>query len=325
MGRTNSVNHNLLLYNEKTFRDVVAQSYFMDRMTDGSGIIRVSDATEGSTEDFAMVQHINGDWQQGNETMHGKEYTMQDFTLTVTPEFYRIGVLIGPKVKYQSVWDVPAETRDKLVEAAGRFIDDLVFAALATPTPTKQFFAGAATSKATLTTSTLLTPGDLSLARAWAMTGGNESQPIFTPARINGKDYFVYLCHTDVGEYDLVENTTWTGAATNAMNRSDDHVLFKGANFITWNGTVVHSHPKVPIFTNGGSGADVPGQSGYFFGKGAISWRWVIHPTIKIREVDSDFQQLSIRFYGGAAKTKFNSLDYATAEIMTARTQIADA
>ena len=194
-------------------------------------------------------------------------------------------------------------------------IDDDIFTQFDT-SPTTGVYGGSATSVATLVGTGLITPAKMDEAAAKA----NKASPKLWPVRIGGDDYFVFLMHTDCG-YDLRQNAIWQGYQQNgAQVQGDQNPIFSG-RYGLLNGIIIHTHEKVPVATNGGSGGNIAWASNMFLGRQAGLFAWGRKPDAWEKEFDYGNK---VGFAIGAiwkfGKAIFQSVDNALISVRVART-----
>lgn len=313
---------------KKMFIDIQKMSYFSKfQGTGNNNIMQVSNDLEGQAGDrirFYLRSRLSGQGVGENTALEGNEedlttYT-HDLTLTELAHGVRVNNTLG---KQRAMFKMSEEAEDGLKVWITETIDQKAFDALTT-SPTKAFYASTATSTATLTTAMKLDTSVISKAKTWAMTGGARSQTPLTPVMVNGKAHYVLLIHPDQA-FDLFEDSTWQAAQQYGQIRGDSNPLFTGALGV-WNDVIVHVHENIPLATTYGSGANVPGAQAVLMGAQSLVWAWGKQPTITQKFFDYD-RQIG---YGTCMiyqvnKPKFNSKDFGSAAIYTARTQISDA
>jgi len=327
-GLTTNSAETVKLWNEKLFRDTVKASYFSRFMGTGSdSIVQVKTDLESGKGDrvrFAIRMRLTGEGVVEGQTLEGNEENLVSHTTNLTLKQWRHGVRDdGAMTRQRAMYNVPEESRSALKDRSTEKIDQECFDAYNDTAATKTFWASTASSDATLTTSMLFTPSLISKVKAWAKTGGDRSQTPLRPVRINGKDHFVMLIHPDVA-YDLKQDTTWNNAQQNANIRGNGNPIFDGALGM-WDNVIVPEHENVPIVTNFGSGANVPGAKCLFLGAQSLLWAWGKRPTVKAKTFDYDDQEgYGTSMIYDVAKPVFNSLDFGSIAINVARTQISD-
>ena len=89
---------------------------------------------------------------------------------------------------------------------------------------------------------------------------------------------------------------------------------------------VVHSHENITIGTTFGSGSNINGSKAIFMGAQALCWAWGHRPMLVKEKFDyGEEDGYAIGMIYAVEKPVFNSLDYGSISVVTARTQIADA
>jgi hypothetical protein len=125
--------------------------------------------------------------------------------------------------------------------------------------------------------------------------------------------------------YDLKQDTTMAQALREAEVRGKENPLFSGSIAI-WDGVVIHEHENIPILTNWGSGANVPGAKCALMGAQSLVWAWGQRPEVVAKKFDYDEQHgFAWGMTAACGKPKFNSKDYGSVGIYVARTNVAGA
>jgi N4-gp56 family major capsid protein len=166
-----------------------------------------------------------------------------------------------------------------------------------------------------------LSPGFVSYIKAWAETGGDRTIIPLRPLIFNGKKHFVLLVHPDV-VYDWKQNSTVQQATREAMERGPSNPLFTGATYV-WDNVLIHTSEFMPKAADGG-GASVPWSKGVFMGAQSLCWAWGERPSIV--EDSEDYEEdlfQAWRMTAKAGKPQFNSQDYGSINVYTARTNVS--
>jgi N4-gp56 family major capsid protein len=311
-------------WEEKLYRDTLKDSYFSRFMGEGAkSLVQVKTEltkTKGDNITFGIRMRLTGSGVTSGTILEGNEEKLTTYDFNISLEQYRHGVRDeGELDRQRAVFSIDEESRAALQGWGSEKIDELCFDALMT-SPTKIFYGGDATVTTELVATDLITPAMISKIRVWAKGGGGRSQVPLRPIRINGKDYFILLVHPDV-MYDLKQDTTFSQARREALERGKDNPIFSGAEAI-WDGVVVHEHENVPIVTTWGSGA-IAGAKCAFLGAQALCFAWGKRPKVVQKTFDYDNEH----GYGWGMicrvkKPVFNSLDYGSIGVYVARTQI---
>lgn len=315
-------------WEEKLFRDTVKESYFAKFEGKGAdALLQVKTKLEKEKGDqitFGIRKRLTGAGVTGNTTLEGQEEALATADFSVTLERYRHAVKDdGELTRQRAMFSIDEESVAALKDWGVEKIDALRFAAL-TAAPTKSFFGGTATATAELTADDKLTLALISKIKTWAKTGGNRSQTPLRPVKINGKKYFVLLCHPDA-LFDLKQTAEFQQAMREAEVRGKENPLFNDAVAV-WDGMILHEHENMPIATNYGVGADVAGAQCQLMGAQSLVWAWgkrpkVVHETFDYKEKNGYAWAITAK----AGKPKFDSKDYGSVALFVARTQISDA
>lgn len=328
-----------LAYEEKLFREMLIDSYFMPRFAGESAdsIMQTKtqlDRAKGETIYFHLIRKLDGDGITGTSglALEGREESLTTTSFNMTLEEYAHATRDkGPLDRKRPFWDLDAEARTAIKNWGAEKIDKLCFEALYTPTPTKIFYGGStATAVATLTTADKLTVDKLSAIKPWLKTGGNRAQNPIRPVRVDGKDHYVVLLHPDAC-YDLRQDSQFQQAMREAEVRGKENPLFTGATAV-WDGFIIHEHERVTIGTDGGSGGNVPYCKGMILGAQSLLWAWGMRPEIRAEEFDYGREHgFAFDMICKVAKPKFDvnasgtAKDYGVVGLYVARTQISDA
>jgi len=326
-----------LAYEEKLFREQLLGSYFSKFMGESAdSVVQTKTQLErakGETIYFHLIRRLKGEGITGTsgQALEGNEERLTTTSFNMTLEEYANAIRDrGPLDRKRPYWDMDAESKTALQNWGSEKIDQLCFDALYTPTLTKIFYGGDATSIATLEASDLPTVAMLSKIKPWLRTGGNRAQNPIRPVKIDGKNYFIYLTHPDAC-YDLKQDSAFQQAMREAEVRGAQNPLFTGAVAV-WDGIIIHEHERVPIALTGGAGGDVPYAQGVILGAQALCWAWGMRPEVRSEEFDYGREHgYAFDMICKAAKPKFivpeggSSTDYGVVGLYTARTRISDA
>ena len=196
---------------------------------------------------------------------------------------------------------------------------------IAAPSSGRKFFAGAATSTATLTTADIMSWDLIVSVHSYA------KRKKIKPIRSGGRDYYAMVMSTEQFR-DLRRDDDYKTIVRTAENRGPQNPLFKGAAVVV-DGIVLYDHNKVPNTFGlassskwGGSGT-VDGAQAQLLGAQALGLAML---------GDLDLQEADINDYGnkpgiavgtmmGLLKPQFNSIpdsntkqDFGTVSVYTA-------
>lgn len=237
----------------------------------GTSIIqRITELTEnerGKVCVMSLVGDMNGDGVVGDNLLEGNEESLWNDTLEIRIDQLRHGVRNKGKMSEQAtVIRFRATAREKLsfwladkldelafltisgvsystkldgsARAADSQLPSLAFAAdVQTPSSARRFFAGSATSTATLTTADKV---------SWNMIVQVQAQAKrrrMKPIRSGGRDYYALLLSTEQMR-DLKVDTNYQTIVSRAAVRGDSNPLFKGATAVV-EGVIIYDHQKV--------------------------------------------------------------------------------
>lgn len=314
-----------IIVQKQLFLDQVKQSYFANRFFGGTESIihEKTDFTKqkGETMTFGIRMRVTGSPITGNATVKGREDRLTFNSFNVTLERYRYAIMDdGALTRQRFVGDIPTEIRGALVDWGSEQIDQMCFDAISA-SPTEAFYAGSATSTATLTANDLITPALISKMKALALSRRAANIIPLRPVRVEGKDYLVLLLTPDQ-IYDLKRNEEFIQAQREAAERGSNNPIFSGMVGI-WDGVIIHSHDNVKIYANGGSGANVNYSHGLLLGAQALVWAWGERPSIVEEDEDyEEFKGYCWRMTAKAAKPVFDSHDYGSMSLYTADSRV---
>ncbi len=325
------------LWEERLFRDVEIESYFVSRFMseDENNLVQVqTDLTksQGDQVTFGIVPNLSGDGVVSSQMLEGNEEGLNSYDYSIVLEQYRHGTRTRGKLDVQrAMFSIPDVSRSKLKIWGAEKIDKLLVAALLA-SPTKILYrdgvAGvpsgtsvSATAKAALTAAnSKITPNFISALRVWAKTGGSAAQWRLRPVKIDGQEWYVLLVNPAC-MYDLRIDSTFQQAQKDAMERGKNNPLFRGAVAV-WDNVIVHETERIPLFTDGG-GAAVTGAFGAFMGAQSLAWAWGERPNTVQEQFDYKNETgWAWEMMAKAGKPKFNSKDYGCIGVVFAATNV---
>lgn len=325
------------LWEERLFRDVQIESYFVSRFMseDDNNVVQVqTDLTksQGDQVTFGVVSNFTGDGVVSGQTLEGNEEGIVSYDYSLVLEQYRHGTRTRGKLDVQrAMFSIPDVSRQKLKIWGAEKIDKLLIAALLA-SPTKILYrdgaAGAPTGTSTASTAktaltaanSKLTPNFISVLRVWAKTGGAGATYRIRPIKMDGQEYYILLV-PPACMYDLRIDSTFQQAMKDAMDRGKDNPLFRGAVAV-WDNVVVHETERISLFTDGG-GASVTGAFGALMGAQALCWAWGERPNTVQDTFDYENEMgWAWEMMAKAGKPKFNSKDYGTVGVCLAATNV---
>lgn len=292
-------------------------SKFMKK-DDMNAIIEVKESLMGQPGDqitFTLLRKLSGGGVSGDSTMEGSEEVMVPYSDTVVLDQLRNAIRLKGKLsERRTAWSQRNAAKTLLQTWMAETIDDDVFTQFDT-SPTTVVYGGSATATANITASDAFAPVTIDKAVAKA----KKAAPKVWAVKINGREWYVVLIHTDVA-YDLRQNSTWLQAQREANIRGDENPIFNGMLGI-WNGCVVHEHEKVPISTTYGALSNLPGASNFFLGRQAGLFAWGQRPQWWEKEFDyGNKTGFCIGAIWDFTKAVFNSADHAFMALRTYRT-----
>jgi len=313
------------LWEETLYRDILKEAYFsrfMGKSSDDLAQVKEQlTKQKGDQITFGIRMRLTGTGVISGQTLENNEERLQTYDFQVVLERYRNAVRDnGALDRQRPVYDMDNESRDAIKGWGVEKIDQLSFDAMAAG-PTRVFYGGTATLSTNITAADVITPGLISRIKAWAKTGGNRQYVPFRPIKIKGKSYYILLVHPEV-VYDLSQDAAWSQAAREALPRGEDNPIFAGADYL-WDGVLIHSHENIPIASTYGTPATVHGAQCIFMGAQALCWAWGERPSVVAEEFDYQEEHgFAWRMTAGVHKPVFNGLDYGSAAVRVACTDV---
>ena len=295
----------------QTWIEAVREIYFgkFMKVNDKNALIEVKQDLEGQPGDrltFYLNRKLTGAGRSGDDVLENQEEAMNTFTQNINLDQRRNAVrTAGRMSERRTAFDQRDVSKDVLKTWMAETIDNDIFNVL-DASPTRIIYGAPATSTATITTASgiAITSMDLLAARA------KKVSPKVWPVRVDNRDWYVFLIHTDVG-YDLKSIQRWQEAQQRARPGGDDNPLFSGM-LGTWGGTIIHEHENVPTSTDWGAAGTLTGASNFFMGRQVGCFAWGARPEWWEKEFDYGAQVgFAIGAIWGFAKSVFNSVDHS--------------
>jgi N4-gp56 family major capsid protein len=324
-------------WEEKLFRDIEKETYFMGKFASSSGDTPVHVKTQlekgqGDKITFGLRMRLAGAGVTGVGTLEGNEEALTTYDCSVSLQQYRHAVRDrGALDRQRAMFSIDDEAKAAIKTWGTEKIDKLCFDTLqASPTNTfyvhatngltRENSAATAAADAGLTlAASKLTPALISQIKTWCKTGGARAVVPIRPIRVEGEDMYVLLVHPDA-MYDLKINSDFMQARREAMERGKSNPLFKNATAL-WDGVIIHEHENVIIGVNASS---VPYCQGIFMGAQALVWAWGERGEVVQKNFDYENEHgYAYGLIAGVAKSKFNSEDFGSVAVVTARTNIS--
>lgn len=267
------------------------------------------------------------------QSVEGKEGKIEHFTDSITLEEYKTGFRYASGgLDEQRPWfSISDENSMALDQWSSEFMDDLWFDAIQA-SPSRTVYGGSATSAATLTATSTLTPQLIrrlaALARSGFANGSNARVTYpFRPVMIGGRSYFVLLVHP-YACYDLKNNAEYQKYLLEARERSKENPIFTGALAVI-DDVVIHEHENIEIAETS-SGSGIYYCKGVFMGAGSSIWAWGKRPVTIDKSFGYDEERGLVRkFIAGVKKTQFkysasgSKEDYGSCGVYVTVTNVA--
>lgn len=259
-----------------------------------------------------------------NSTEWGQEEAISPYTDTLELEFYQKGYDLGHKFQEQYL------TIDLMKASSGRFkrwlenlINDKLMADLLT-SPADTLWPSTIASEAisAIDSDDVLIVNDISKWTAIVEDGDNGSYEPFRGADVLGETGMFALVTHPRSSSMLKQTSAWQTIWQNAQVRGNNNPLWRG--YVRkpivgeYDNMAIIASRRVPYFTNGGAGADVPYSTGVIcgaqaglYGEGMITdaeKKEYVDPTGVLRKV-----YRNIIF--GSKATTFNSTQYGSVQV----------
>jgi len=340
--RTNDLTQ--IAWERKLFLDSLKDTFFMpfhggmnalvQEKTDKTGT-PASRGKPATRVVFGLRSRETGTGVNSRQALEGNEGSLETFDFELALEEYANALRdAGPLDRMRPAFSVDEETREALRGWGEEKIDELHFDAIQ-ESPTRVFAPSQAapftttplaSALASLSTANLITPEFISKLRVYARTGGNRTIIPLRPIKVKGfpKNLFVYVTHDDA-VFDFVQDSKIQQNLRDARERSSNHPLFMAAVGYTNDGVIIFGHENMNITLTGG-GAAVPTAQGAFMGQQSLVWAWGARPKMVAKNFDYDREHgHSWQMIARTAKPVFDSEDYGSFGVVTARTSISDA
>lgn len=301
---------------KKVWHEGVKDSYF-DKFTamDGSNVVHQNkDLTnvKGDSVVFGLMMNLIGSGVEGNrQKLAGSEDTLNIYDFTVQTQLVRNAVSRFEADDQKSQYDMLKEIKVVLKQWLSDWLDDKLISKLSyNPLSTETVFAGAAGTQSSITANDKLTTTIISRAKRKAMMHAPKVQPI----KVDGMDKYIMLIHPWAAR-DLKDDPKWLAAQQNANVRGSKNPIFTGA-LGEYDGVILYEYERVLSDSTGASSANV--CHNLLLGKQAACFA-VARPVKHIEQID-DYGNIAgngIAFYSAVEKTKFNSKDYGSIQVLT--------
>ena len=343
----------LKLWGKKAFQDSVKDTLFGKLMgSSDRSIVQIKDDLQKSAGDrirFRLRALPQGVGVDGDQTLEGNEeglsYSHFDLGIDVKRHAHKVDMLMNQQ---RVDFNLRSEAKEAQSEFWQEYLDTTFFEYLAglnksnglldltyhngntfgnntlrAPTTGRQFYAGSATSKGTITSSDVMTLTEIDRL----VENAKLATPTFRKAKFGGKTAYVLVLHPRQ-VYDLRTNTNqgqWLDIQKAAMQggKVSDNPIW-GEALGMYNGVILVEHTRIPTFNNAGSGNNLPGARALFLGAqgavcgfgretpGASRMKWVE----KKFDYDAKFG-VSAGLIWGLNKTTFDDVDFGVMALDT--------
>lgn len=337
------------------FIDTVKKSYFERKFIaedDNTIIQRLTDleSDAGDTISFDLSVQLRSKPTSGDNRLEGKEENLKFFTDTVMIDQLRHGVSAGGKMsRKRTSHDLRKVGKDRLSDYWSKYWDELNFIYLAgarginadftedvnyvghasnpiqAPDAGHQIYGGAATTKATVANTDVMSKATIEKAstKARTMRSADPTNANMLPVMINGEAH--YVCLMSIYQEHSLRTADTTGwieiqkAAAAAEGRNNP--IFKGGLGMISN-AVLHSHESVIQFSDYGATTNLPAARALFMGRqaGVVAFGSAGGLRFSWTEETKDHGNEPVIAAGiimGVKKTRFNAKDYGVLAIDT--------
>ena len=331
------------------------KSYFEARFigtSDNSVIQRKTEleSDAGNTILFDLSVHLRGKPTYGDARVEGKEENLRFYTDQVKIDQVRHSVSAGGRMsRKRTVHNIRRIARDRLGDYFYKFTDELLFMYLSgarginadfiedtsfigfagnafdAPDVDHILYGGAATSKASLAATDIMSPLviERAMEKAAMMQAENPEVANMVPVNIDGGEHYVCV----MSEYQATDMRTAAGgtwidfqkAAAAAEGRNNP--IFKGGLGMI-NNAVLHSHESTIRFSDYGAGANLPAARALFMGRqaGVVAYGTAGGLRFTWKEEMDDYDNEPTVVAGtiiGIKKTRFNDKDFGVMALDT--------
>jgi N4-gp56 family major capsid protein len=287
----------------------------------------------------------------GDNRVKGKEEQLRFFTDEVIIDQMRHPVSAGGKMtRKRVIHDLRKVAKDRLSDYWRLYLDEIKFVYLSgarginpefiepadytgfagnplqAPDSTHQLYGGAATSKATITTSDVMSRAvaERAIVRVKMMRTTDTDASNMVPVDVDGEAHFILLMST-FQEHQM-RNSTASGewldiqkALATAEGRNNR--IFKGGLGMI-NNAILHSHENVIRFSDYGASANLPAARALLMGRqaGVIAYGTPGGQRFTWKEEMEDYDNEPTVVAGiimGLKKTRFNNRDFGVLAIDT--------
>lgn len=336
--------------------DQIKKSYFERKFvgTDQNSVIQRKTELEsdaGDTISFDLSVQLRGEHVQGDNRLEGKEEQLKFFTDQVMIDQARKAVSAGGRMsRKRTAHNIRQIAKDRLSDYWAKFMDEILFIYLSgarginrdflfplgyaghagnpvqAPDAGHLLYGGAATSKATLTSTDKMTRAVVEKAAVLGtmLQAQDPDAANMAPITIDGEEHYVMLM-SPYQAYDLrtSDTTGWLDiqkAAAAAEGRNNP--IFKGGLGMI-NNVVLHQHRNAIRFSDYGAGANVTAARALFMGRqaGVIAYGTTGGMRFDWKEEMKDYDNEPTVAAGtifGVKKSRFNGKDFGVISIDTA-------
>lgn len=337
--------------------DQAKKSYFEKKFV-GEGANNVIqrrtelETSPGDRISYDLSVQLRGQATEGDARLEGKEEQLRFYTDEVQIDQARHAVSAGGQMtRKRTSINLRQTAKDRLSDYWAMFHDELTFIYLSgarginqdfnfpldwtgragnplqAPDADHILYAGAATSKATLTANDKMSRNLIERActQATMMQAQDKENANMVPVSVEGEDRYVVVM-SPYQAHDLRVDTGTNGwmdiqKAAAASEGSNNRIFKGGLGMI--NNAILHSHRNAIRFNDYGAGNDVEAGRALFMGrqagcvaygtKSGMRWSW----KEKMKDFDNE-PTVAAGFIGGFKKTRFNNKDFGVLSLDTA-------
>lgn len=308
------------------------------------------DSDAGDVVSFDLSIQLRNTPTKGDDRLKGKEENLRFYTDEVSIDQLRHAVSAGGRMsRKRTSHDLRKVAKDRLSDYWSQYVDELMFITLSgarginidfieplnhagnarndllAPDAQHTLFGGAATSKATVTSTDVMSRGLIERAavKAKMMRATAPEQANMVPLSINGEAHYVCLM-SPFQEHTLRtnDNAGWLEIQKAlATSEGRNSPLCKGGLGMI-NNVILHQHESVIRFSDYGAGGNLPAARALFMGRqaGVIAYGTAGGLRYTWKEETDDYGNEPSVTAGtilGVKKTRFNGSDFGVISIDT--------
>jgi N4-gp56 family major capsid protein len=336
--------------------DALSKSYFSKKFvgTDENSVIQQKTELESDAGDkvfFNLSVQLKGRPTPGDQRVKGREENLRFYTDAVQIDQLRHPVSAGGRMtRKRTAHDLRKVAKDRLGDYWSEYLDQFMFIYLAgarginqdfyepldytgfasnplqAPDSQHQIYGGAATSKASLIASDVMSRDLVEKANTTAgmIRALDPDASNMVPVSMDGESRYILLMSL-YQEYTIRTTTTGSGwleiQKAAAGKEGNNSKLFQGSLGMI-NNVILHSHKSVVRFSDYGAGSNLPASRALFMGRqaGVVAYGTPGGARFMWEEEIDDYGNEPVVVAGlifGFKKTRFNNRDFGVMSIDT--------